>query len=132
MTKATLTKEISVETPNATGIAAKLSELVSKQAKANIRSVWAAGTNGKGHFSLITDNNQKVIEVLKGEYPDTKEREVLVLSTQNNIGKIAEVTNKLSQAGLNIDYLYTTYLEENPAIVISTSDNKKAAELFNK
>lgn len=131
MTKATLTKEITVETANSLGIAAKLANLVSQQAKANIRAAWASGFNSKGHFSLITDNNQKVIEALKKEFPKTQEHEVVTLNVTNTIGQIEEVTNKISQAGLNIDYLYTTYLDDKPTIVISTDDNKKAVSLFN-
>lgn len=132
MIKATLTKEITVETPNTIGTAAKLTQLVSNQAKANIRAAWASGLNGKGHFSLITDNNQKVLEALKKDYPNSKEHEVVVLNVQNSVGKIAEVTNKISEAGLDIDYILTTYIEEHPAIIVSTNDNKKALNLFNQ
>lgn len=130
MYKATLTKEISVETQNAKGIAAKLTNLISNQAKANIRSAWAAGTNGQGHFSLITDSNQKVLEALKNDFPKSQEHEVLVFLVKDHIGDIAEITNVIGQAGINIDYLYTTYLDKQPAVVISTDDNKKAQTLF--
>lgn len=132
MYKAMLAKEISVETPNTIGIAAKLTDVVAKQAKANIRSVWASGTNGKGQFSLITDNNTKVIELLKKEYPKTQEHEVLVLGVNNAMGEIADITSQLSKASLNIEYMYTTWYDNKPAVVLSTDDNKKACGLFNK
>jgi len=130
MINATLTKEITIDTPNAVGVAAKVTELVSHQAKANIRAAWAYGTNGQGHFSLITDNNQKAIDALKAEYPKTQEHEVLVLNVPNSVGMIEEVTTKISEAGLSIDFLYTTYFEDKPAIVLSSNDNKKALSLF--
>lgn len=130
MYKATLTKEISVETANAKGIAAKLTQLVANQAKANIRSAWASGTNGTGHFSLITDSNTKVMEALKKDFPKLQEQEVLVLNVKNHLGDIAEITTQISNADLNINYLYTTYFDNQPAVVVSTSDNKKAQGLF--
>lgn len=130
MYKAMLTKEITVETPNTVGIAAKVTDVVAKQAKANIRAAWAAGENGKGHFSLITDNNGKVMDMLKKDYPTTKEHEVLVLGVTNAMGEIADITNKISDANLNIHYLYTTWYDNKPAIVMSTDDNKKAYSLF--
>lgn len=130
MVNATLTKEITVETPNTKGIAAKVSQLVAEQAKANIRAAWAYGTDGSGHFAIITDNNQKALDALKKEYPQTQEHEVIVFNVTNSIGMIEEVTNKISQAGLNIEYLYTTYFEDKPAIILSTNDNKKALSLF--
>lgn len=130
MLKATLTKEISIETPNKIGVAAKVTQVISNQAKANIRAAWAAGENGQGYFSLITDNNAKVLDLLKKDYPKTQEREVLVLGAQDTIGTIADITNKLSNANLNINYLYTTSYDNQPALVLSTDDNKKALGLF--
>jgi hypothetical protein len=130
MVKATLTKEITIETPNAAGIAANVTQLVSNQAKANIRAAWAAATDGHGYFSLITDSNQKAIDALKKDYPKTKEDEVLVLNVKNAPGEIAQITDKLSQANLNINYLYTTYFDNQPALILSTDDNKKAYNLF--
>lgn len=130
MYKAMLTKEISVETPNNVGVAAKLTNVVAKQAKANIRAAWAAAENGKGYFSLITDNNGKVMEALKKEYPTAKEHEVLVVGVNNDVGEIAAITSKISEANLNIKYLYTTWYDNKPAIVMSTDDNKKAYSLF--
>jgi hypothetical protein len=131
MMKATLTKEICIETMNKIGVAAQVTELVSNQAKANIRSAWAAGENGSGHFSLITDSNQKALEALKKDFPDTKEHEVLVLAGHDHLGGIAEVTSKLSKADLNINYLYTSIFDDKPALILSTNDNKKALGLLN-
>lgn len=130
MVKAILTKEISIDTPNGVGIAAKVAQLVSGQAKANIRAAWASGVNGSGHFSLITDANQKVMDALKGEFPKLKEQDVLVFDVKNALGDIAMVTEQLSKANLNINYLYTTYVDEKPALILSTDDNKKALGLF--
>lgn len=130
MYKATLTKEITVETPNEKGVAAKLSHLLSDQAKVNIRSGWGLGINGIGRFNLITDNNQKAIEALKGTYPKTSETEILIVNTKDQLGEIAEVTDKISQAGININFLHGTYIDGKPVIVISTDDNQKALGLF--
>ncbi len=131
MVKATLAKEICVETPDSKGTAAKLTQLVANQAKANIRAAWAAGTAGNGHFSLITDNNHKVLESLKKDFPKAKENEVLVFGVKNALGDIAEITHKISGADLNIDFLYTTHFDNQPSLIISTNNNKKAMELFN-
>ena len=130
MVKATLTKEIHIETQDTIGTAAKVSQLVSNQAKTNIRAVWAAGENGHGHFSLITDSNQKALEALKKDFPKSQEHEVLVFGASNQLGEIADITKQLSDANLNINYLYTTSLDNKPALVLSTNDNKKALSLF--
>lgn len=130
MVKATLTKGIVIETPDTIGTAAKVADLISKQAKANIRAAWAAGTDGHGHFSLITDSNQKALEVLKKDFPKTQEKEVLVLNVPNHLGEMAEITTQLSKANININYLYTSTFDDKPALILSTNDNKKALGLF--
>ncbi|MDX1902335.1 MAG: hypothetical protein SFW66_10120 [Gammaproteobacteria bacterium] len=130
MVQVSFAKEITVETPNTVGIAAKLAGLVANQAKANISAAWAAGHNSQGHFSLITDNNQKVLDVLKKEYPKAQEQDVLIFNVSNEPGQISEITNKIGGAGININYLFTTYYQNQPAIVLSTSDDKKALALF--
>jgi hypothetical protein len=130
MVKAILTKGISIETPDTVGTAAKVTELVSNQAKTNIRAAWAAGENGHGYFSLITDSNGKALEVLKKDFPKTQELDLLVFGATNKLGEIYEITNQLSKANININYLYTTLLDNKPALVLSTNDNKKALGLF--
>lgn len=130
MVKATLTKEIHIETQDTIGTAAKVTQLVSNQAKSNIRAAWAAGENGHGHFSLITDSNLKALEALKGEFPTSKELEVLVIDASNQIGDIANITKQISGANININYLYTTYFDNKPSVILSTTDNKKALGLF--
>jgi hypothetical protein len=130
MVKATLAKELYIETKDSIGIAAKVTKLVSSQAKANIRAAWAAAENGHGHFSLITDSNQKVLEALKTDFPTTKELEVLVVDASNKMGEIADITSQISNANININYLYTTYFDNKPALILSTTDNKKALGLF--
>lgn len=130
MTKALLTKGITIETADAIGTAAKVTQLVSKQAKANIRAAWATGENGHGYFSLITDSNAKALDALKKEFPKTQEQELLVLGADNQAGEIFTITEQLSKANININYLYTTLLDNKPALVLSTNDNKKALGIF--
>ena len=130
MSKASLTKGISIETKDTLGTAAKVTNLISNQAKANIRAAWAAGENGHGYFSLITDHNDKALEALKKDFPTTREQEVLVVNANNQLGEIANITNQISKANININFLYTTTFDNKPAVILSTTDNKKAMELL--
>lgn len=130
MYNTTLVKEISLDTSNETGMAARILGLVSSKAHANIRSAWATGTNNQGHFSFITDNNAKAMEALKGEFPKCRESEVLVVNVKEGLGEIEKITNLLGKANLGINYIYTTYYDNQPSVILSTSDNRKAQTLF--
>lgn len=131
MYKASLAKEVTIETENTKGIAAKVTGLIANKAGANIRAGWALGLNGKGIFSWITDNNDKVVDALKKDYPTVKEVEVIMIEGKDKAGEVAEITDKISHAGLNIDFLYTTYLNNKPTIIVATENNQKALTLFN-
>jgi hypothetical protein len=130
MYKATLVKEISIQTPNEKGIAAKLSGLVAGHAGVNIRFGWAVGINGSGHFSLMTDDNEKVLEALKNDFPEAKEIDVVLIDTQDAVGELAEITDKIWNADLDIHFIQATYLDNKPVIVVSTNDNQKVLDLW--
>lgn len=131
MFKATLAKEVTVETENTKGIAAKVSGLIAHKAGAKIQAGFAMGVNGSGRFSFLTDNNDKVLDALKSEFPKSSEIDVLVIETNDSVGEVAEVTDKLSHAGLNIHFIYTTYINNKPVIIVSTDNDEKGLELFN-
>lgn len=127
---ATLERAIFLETQPKVGTAGRLASLISDEAGASIRSLWGGEFSGHGHFNFITDNNSKVVETLrKGGFPDLNEDEVLVVGIPDRKG-CAQVTNKIGSAGININFLYTTILDNKPCAVISTDNNSKAMGLF--
>lgn len=131
MKNATLETEILIETPNEVGIAGHLFELIAKGANVNIKTMWAGVINGKGNFAIITDNNNKVEEVLKNsDFSNFKEEEVLVIRAPDKKGICAELSNKIAGAGININYIYTTVFGKDTAVVFSTDDNQQALTLF--
>lgn len=131
MSNATLEKEIWVETGSSHGIAGKLNSFISQQG-ANIIATWGSDWNGKGQFHFITDQNSKVLQSLKSssDFASAKEEEVVVVRAPNNKAVCAEYTEKLGQAGININWFFTTVYNNDTAIVFSTSDNQKAYSLF--
>lgn len=131
MYKATVAKEITVETPNDLGVAAKIAIVVSKDAKTNIRTIWAHGMNGHGYFGIMTDDNAKALTELKKVFPSSKEVDVLMINTQDEVGEVADIANKICNAGININFLTATYIEGKPVVIVSTENDQKAQELFN-
>ncbi len=132
MTFATLEKEIQIETPNTVGTAGKLNGMIAQQANSDIKATWAGAMNGKGQFSIITEDPNRVKDVLKSsEFSNYHEGEVVVVRVDDQKGALANVTEKIGNAGLNISYMFTTIFDNEPAIVVSTDDNQKAFKLFN-
>lgn len=126
MKNARLEKELTLETPDKVGVAGQLTTLF-KAANLNIKSLLAKGENGKGHFVIIPENNDKAKQILQGSpFSNYQENEVIVVNAEDKAGSCADVANALSNAGVNIKFLYTTIFDNQAAIVLSTDDNKKA------
>jgi len=131
MTKATIEKELFIQTPNEVGMAGQLSALISEQAHINIKFFSGRVVDDKGEFFVITGDNSKVVDALKGSnFSNFTEQDVLVIRTTDSIGTCADITNKIATAGIDINYLFTTIFDNDPAVVVSTNNNQEALNLF--
>lgn len=115
--KAGLLNEISAELANA-GV--------------NIITVCAYSMEGNAHFMMVTSDNAKAAEVLKGKEYEVKDYEIVLYDLVNKVGAVADMTKKLADAGINMDYLYgTTGSADTPALmVLRSNNNAKAVELL--
>lgn len=129
--KATIQKELHIETPNQAGTAGKLTALLSKGGS-HIESLWSGVMNNKGFFAIITDNNKKASQALQQDahFNKVQEMDVIVVPTTNRTNAIVDATGKLGTAGIDIEYFYTTTLNNQPVIIISTKNNQKAADVL--
>jgi len=132
MTNATLERQFFITTPNSVGTACRLTDVVSHQASANIRSFWGGEEGKQGRFFVITDDNSVVSKQLRDNgFDNFREEEVLVVRVPDQQGSCAQLTKQLADANLNINYLFTTIFDSKPAVIIHTDDNQKALGLFN-
>lgn len=128
---ATLEREFYFETANQPGIAGEFTSFLANDVNTDIRSMWATAWGNKGIFHFIPENfNACQDQLSASEYKNVKNHEVLVVRVPDQLGAVSEVTNRLAQAGYNIDFVYTTIYRGEPAVIVSTNDNKQALELF--
>ena len=101
-----------------------------KEAGINIQAIcaWTEGETGK--LLACTDNDEQACEIFKG-FGECGWMEVLCVEVENQPGGLAAVTRKLADAGINIDMVYATVTGGSTCrVVLSTTDNAKAAELI--
>ena len=114
------------EASDQVGVLAKICKAFAKEG-VNIQAVGAQTRGGKGFFTVLTDNNPKALEALKKLNIDAKEREVVLLELENEIGALAEVSATLADTGINISSLYASAGESySSLIVLCCDDNAKA------
>jgi hypothetical protein len=77
---------------------------------------------------LHVDDPQKALELLQENGLQVELREVLGVQMPNKQGTLMQVTKKLSNAGINIKYLYSTmYKGQKDAMVILEVDQLQLA-----
>lgn len=122
---AKLAKEITVQAGNQIGTLAKVTAPL-KEAKVNIQAMCGWGEGNTGNILLLTDNNAQGIDALKKAGFAPQEKEVVVANIPNRVGTLAEMAQKLSERGVNIQRCYITAAGPEALVVLSTADNKKA------
>lgn len=131
MANTKVAKELWVTASNAVGTLAKVCAPIS-EAKVNIWALSAWGEGDRGCFRLVTDDTRKAFDVLKASGFTVEERETVVTELEDKPGTCWNAVQKLSQAGVNINYWYYTTCGGCPTarVVFSTNNNQKAAQLL--
>jgi len=130
MTQVSQFKGFFVDTTNEIGTALKITQPIT-DAKVNIKTFWAMGFGDDAKFFFITEDNAKAIEALgQSNFGNLNENDFLVAFYPDEMGSANDLSNKMADAGINIQFLYSTIFDNKPAIVFSTDDNQKAADLF--
>ncbi len=123
-------KELHIITPDEVGMTGKVCAQVA-DARVNIKALCVYASEGKGHFLMVTDDNAKAQEALKKLNFEVTESDVVLVDAENRVGGAKDVTLKLGDAGIYINYCYITATEAERALaVISTKDNDKAISLL--
>ena len=124
-------KELQFETPNKTGVLAKVAEAM-KKARVNLEQAWACGKGSRGHFGVVTSNNARAKKALKSlGIRRFSEKDVLMVALPNRVGALAGVARKLAKGRVSVTCLSATSAGKNRvAVLIGTSNNKKARRII--
>lgn len=127
-------RQISVIARNEIGVLARLmSFLVDHGINVETIAGFSNYTGDEGNIIFITDNNKDAIgELLNHGYEDITEKDVIIVELENRPGALKNISEILALNGININYLYCTTCSSGcPAkVVLSTSDNDKAVQIF--
>lgn len=107
MTRIFKMNEILVKCNDKSGLLARVTAPIA-EARINVNAICAYRAEGKAQFHLLTSDNGKAKQYLDKAGFETKEREVIVLETQNEAGTLFRAAQQLAQAGVDLDYCYAT------------------------
>lgn len=125
-----LKTELEVRIPNKVGMLAKtLAPL--KEGGVNILAFTAFSEYAHGKVMLVTQNNPLAKEILKKAGLNVLEKEIVFAELPDRSGGLAEATNHLAQAQINIHASYGTAGPHGAYFVVfDTNDNKKASSIL--
>ena len=97
----------------------------------NITALCAWVADDKGHLRMITEDNDKVCQLVSPLMESCEVTEAVCAKAANTPGALNEIARKLADAGININLVYAT-ISDSPetTIVLKTSDNAKAAKIL--
>ena len=94
--------ELSLRIPNSPGSLASICRLLSDERV----NVVAMALDAQGQLRMVVDNHVHAAATLRDHHHQVTEREVLVTAIPNSPGALAPALKLISDAGINLDYVY--------------------------
>lgn len=83
-----------------------------------------------GIYRIITSEPDKAFEALKVMNISVNLSDVFAISLDNEVGKASDVICLFTQAGVNIEYLYSFLIKDRGILVFRTSNPEKTGEII--
>jgi len=131
MTKAIKLKQLSFTLPDRIGLLSEVTAFITS-AKINIEAICAYCMGDEGYFMIITDNNTKAKKVISHMGAEVKVEDVIAVEVPNKVGQLQQVARKISDAGVDISYIYGSPVKQRMTIICKTADDKKAFKALAK
>lgn len=112
----------------------RLNEILRIIARENIRIVAStvSDTVEYGILRLIVTEPERVAKLLRDNNISVKTSEVFAIGTDTKAGAVAAVIEPFTEAGVNIEYMYSFCSKDNAIIVLRVNDTEAAQEVIRR
>ena len=118
--------QLSVFIENKAGRVSEVTEALGAQ-DVNIRGFSVSDTADYGILRLVVDDPVRGHEILTGAGFTVKESEVICIKLSDEPGSLANVLKIVSEAGVNIEYVYSLI---STYVVVNVGDANRALQLL--
>lgn len=122
-------KQLSVFLQNELGRLEEATKVLSDNS-INISALSIAETEGYGILRMIVSNTEKAAAALKENGFSVKITDVLRVDAPDVPGEVHSIINKLSNAGIDIAYIYGYSSNGIAPLIIKVSDPEKAEQVI--
>jgi hypothetical protein len=124
-------KQLAFVVPNRVGLLSELTTFLAN-GKINIEALCAYGRGPEGIFMIVTDNNAKAKKILNQMGAEVKTEEVIAVELPNRPGQLQKVAKKVSEADVDIQYVYVSPAKGRMTVVFKTADDKRILRALKK
>jgi len=119
----TIVPQFAIFLDNRPGTLARTCEALAK-AKVNILALSVLDTMDHAVVRMVVDQPKEAEQVLSKLHAMIQRRDVILMDVSNRVGALAEIAERLAEAGINIEYAYCTVSTTHSAgaIVLRTND----------
>ena len=124
-------EQISVFLENKPGALAEVTRILGESG-INIRALSLADTKDFGILRLIVNDNEKAREILGRKGLTVRKTEVVAVEVPDRPGGLAEILKILSEASINVEYLYAFVQQsgENAIIIFRFDETDRAISVL--
>jgi hypothetical protein len=115
--------QLAVFLDNRPGMLAHTCQALAK-AKINITALSILDTVDHAIIRMIVDKPKEAEAVLAGMHALVQRHDVVVMDVPNQIGALAQLAERLAEAGINIEYAYcTSSPSQSPGSIVLRTNN---------
>jgi hypothetical protein len=120
-------KDCSIQLTNHPGDLARVAQALGRRG-VNIKALAAISVGGVAMARILPDDIVVARSALEAANIRFTESEVHIVLLENTAGAVANVTNRLGDAGINLDAIYVTGITDDLVELAIVSDNPKKAK----
>jgi hypothetical protein len=131
MAKAVRQKQLTFILPNRVGLLSEVTTFLAN-GKINIEALCAYGMGQEGVFMIVTDNNAKAKKILTQMGAEVLQEEIIAVELPNKPGQLQKVAKKVSEADVDINYVYVSPSGSKMTVIFKTADDNKILKALKK
>lgn len=117
-------KDCAIHLTNNPGDLARVAQALSRRG-VNIKALAGLSVGGTAMVRILPDDIVVARAALEAASIRFTEHEVHVVLLENKAGELASVTNRLGEAGINLEAIYTTGISDDLVELAIVGDNPK-------
>jgi hypothetical protein len=124
-------KQLSVWLPNKPGMLKRFLDILIEN-KIEIRAITVAENEEYGILLLLVDKPDECIRILEEkDYPVSETMVLAVkIKAENNTVGLQEISKIMGENDINIDYLYSTLVKDQPLLIMKVDDIGKGIQVL--